>query len=370
MRVVHLIPALNKGGTERLVINLTKRQKELGMEAAIISFSNINHYSGETEGLNIQFFPGSSIQYRFLAPPVHNLSKLEDFLLKFSPDIIHSHSYWTDLLVHGLDVCGPKYVSHFHLYYDAYKLKQEFSKSFLNAFYDKYNLLFSYWRKDVKFILVSKSIKEYYKKWLPAVFHSKFYFIPNPTHLKAYFNLSPIASGFLKLFTAGRLVEVKNHSFLLDVAAELDRRGIQFELNIAGDGPLLKELERKIMNFNLERKVKLLGNVNDIGIWYYWCDLYLHSATSESFGLTILEAMAHGKPCISLRAGGNEDLITDGLEGILLDKSVNAIEYVEKVLMLKKNEGLYQKMAESAFHRSKLFNLNQYADKVLEVYRS
>ena len=370
MRVVHLIPALNKGGTERLVINLTKRQIELGMEVAIISFSNINHYSGETEGLNIQFFPGSSIQYRFLAPPVHNLSKLEDFLLKFKPDIIHSHSYWTDLLVHGLDVCGPKYVSHFHLYYEAYALKPGLSKSFLSAFYDKCNLLFSYWKKETKFILVSKDITEYYKKLFPTFFHLNFYYIPNAGSVKPYINQTSIAHGFLKLFSAGRLVEVKNHSFLLDVAAELDRRGVHFDFKIAGDGPLMEELERKIMKLNLERKVKLLGNVNDIGIWYSWCDLYLHSATSESFGLTILEAMADGKPCISLRAGGNEDLITDGLEGILLEKSVSAIEYVEKILMLKKNEKLYQKMAELAFHKSKLFNINQYADKVLEVYRS
>ena len=370
MKVVHLVPALNKGGTERLVINLTRRLMELGMEVVIISFSNINHYSGETEGLNIHFFPGSSIQYKFLAPPVHNLSKFKDFLLKFKPDVIHSHSYWTDLLVHGLDVYGPKYFSHFHLYYDAYALKPSLSKSFLKAFYDKYNLLFSYWKKETKFILVSKDITNYYKKIFPTFFHLKFYLIPNAGIIKPYFTQTSIAFGFLKLFTAGRLVEVKNHSFLLDVAAELDRRGVQFEFNIAGDGPLLEKLKRKIINLNLERKVKLLGNVNEIGTWYSWCDLYLHSATSEPFGLTILEAMTHGKPCICLRAGGNEDLITDGLEGILLNKSVSALEYAEKILMLRKNGELYQKMAELAFNKSKLFNINQYADKVLEVYRS
>ena len=370
MRVVHMVPALNKGGTERLVINLARSQVDLGMEVTIISFSNLNLYLDETEGLNLQTFPGSFIENRFLASPVHNLSTLKDFLLKFKPDVIHSHSYWTDLLVYGLDIYGPTYISHFHLYYEHFKIEPQFSLGFLRSFYDKYKLLHSYWIRRTKFILVSEDISKFYRKNLPKFFHSKFYLIPNAAKIKSPPKQNSLVPGSLKLFSAGRLVEVKNHSFLLDVAMELERRGLQFELNIAGDGPLRMDLEKKIALMKLERKVKLLGNVDSIDDWYNWCDFYLHAALRETFGLTILEAMASGRPCICLKAGGNEDLITDGVEGRILNQEISPEGFVNKLFKLMKDNEVYQKMAFSAYLKSKQFNLENYTLKVMEVYRN
>lgn len=372
MRVVHLVPALNKGGTERLVINLAMSQRDLGLEVVIVTFSDQNHYLSETKNLNIQHFPNSSIQYRFLAPAILNLSRFDSFLKKYKPDVIHSHSYWTDLLVHGLGIQGPKYISHFHLYYKAYSLNPSLTKAFLNKLYDKYCLLFKYWQRDVKFILVSKDITGYYKKKMPKIFHSKLYYIPNATFIINGLNdaKKTVSDGVLKLFSAGRLVEVKNHSLLLDVAADLLVRGIEFEMKIAGEGPCRREIEEKIIKLGLEQKVILLGNVDDIDLWYSWGDLYIHAATSEPFGLTILEAMSHGKPCVCLRAGGNEDLITDGLEGTLLDNGVSAKEFAEKILMYKEDKELYEKASDRAINKSRQFNFNHYTSKILDIYKS
>lgn len=370
MKVVHLIPALNKGGTERLVISLTQRQLELGIEVILVSFSDVNFYSNETEGIKVLFFPKSYIRYRFLANPQHNLFEFKTFLLSFKPDIIHSHSYWTDLLIYGLKLKGPKYISHFHLYYKEYLVKKSFTLNYFRSFYDKYNLLLNFWLRKAKFILISKDITVYYKKLFPKNFHSSFYYIPNAINIKPSTFIKSKISEPIRLFTAGRLVEVKNHAFLLKVMTELVKKKIDFELSIAGDGPLLAELEGKIKDLKLENKVKLLGNVDNIYLLYDWCDIYVHTATSETFGLTILEAMAHGKPCICIKAGGNEDLIINEVDGILLEKDVLAKGFAEKICEIKNDAKLYNSIAKAALDKSKLFQMNEYAEKILELYKN
>jgi len=107
--------------------------------------------------------------------------------------------------------------------------------------------------------------------------------------------------------TVGRLMPHKNPSLLLDAFARLNR-----PLVIVGDGPLESFVRRRKTN-----NVRLVGTVSDgeLTSWYAHCRALI-LPNDEDFGMTAIEAMAHGKPVLALRAGGALDTIQEGKNGL------------------------------------------------------
>ncbi len=64
----------------------------------------------------------------------------------------------------------------------------------------------------------------------------------------------------------------------------------------------------------------------DMHKFYNEIDLYICASSSEGFSLSVLEAAACGRPIISTRVGGSEELIEDGVNGFLIDRNVQAIQ--------------------------------------------
>ena len=74
---------------------------------------------------------------------------------------------------------------------------------------------------------------------------------------------------------------------------------------------------------------------SDMPEYYNNLDVYVCASASEGFSLSVLEASASGRPVISTRVGGSEDLIENGINGFLVDREVNAI--AEKLQYLHEN---------------------------------
>ncbi|MFA5034929.1 MAG: glycosyltransferase [Candidatus Margulisiibacteriota bacterium] len=102
---------------------------------------------------------------------------------------------------------------------------------------------------------------------------------------------------FVILFV-GRLVYYKGVEFLIRAMTEVNGK-----LLIIGDGPLKEELAALIATLGLQEKVRILPNVGDEALPYYYqaCDLFVlpSIANSEAFGIVQVEAMACGKPVIT-----------------------------------------------------------------------
>jgi glycosyltransferase involved in cell wall biosynthesis len=76
--------------------------------------------------------------------------------------------------------------------------------------------------------------------------------------------------------------------------------------------------------------------------FYNEIDIYLCASSSEGFSLSVLEASACGRPVISTRVGGCEDLIIDGVNGFLVDRDVQAIR--EKIEFFLANRDAAREM--------------------------
>jgi glycogen synthase len=136
---------------------------------------------------------------------------------------------------------------------------------------------------------------------------------------------SPTAVKFLFV---GRLELRKGIDVLLDVAAEFLQEGIDVEFWIAGDkthvtrdGQTEEEIfQAKVQDEAALRRIHFLGSVSEGELrWLYSnCDVLVVPSRFESFGLIFIEAMMFEKPVIGCKAGGMEEVITDGETGLLV----------------------------------------------------
>lgn len=76
--------------------------------------------------------------------------------------------------------------------------------------------------------------------------------------------------------------------------------------------------------------------------FYNAVDAYVCASSSEGFSLSVLEAAASGRPVVSTRVGGSEDLVEDGVNGFLVDRDVEAIR--EKLVLLRDDRALAARM--------------------------
>lgn len=118
--------------------------------------------------------------------------------------------------------------------------------------------------------------------------------------------------------TAGRLVPVKDHATLLEALALMAARGVRCQALIAGDGPLREALDAKARALGLADRVRWLGHRPDIEGVFAALDVFVLSSSSEGLSNTILEAMASGVPVVATRVGGADELVEDGVSGVLV----------------------------------------------------
>ena len=89
----------------------------------------------------------------------------------------------------------------------------------------------------------------------------------------------------------------------------------------------------------------------------------------ETFGLTIIEAMAYGIPVIVPPVGGPVEIVTNNKEGYLIS-SKNIDEIAEKIIFLSKNHDTLLRLSKNALKRSKYFSEKKFQEGILKVLNS
>jgi sugar transferase (PEP-CTERM/EpsH1 system associated) len=118
--------------------------------------------------------------------------------------------------------------------------------------------------------------------------------------------------------TAGRLVPVKDQRTLLEAVAVLARRGVDATALIAGEGPLLADLQAQAASLGMSERVRFLGHRPDIERVFAALDVFVLSSVSEGMSNTILEAMASRLAVVATQVGGADELVIDGTTGLLV----------------------------------------------------
>jgi glycosyltransferase involved in cell wall biosynthesis len=134
----------------------------------------------------------------------------------------------------------------------------------------------------------------------------------------------------LRLACVGRLYPAaKGQDILLQALAKPRWANRNWRLNLYGEGPNRDILERLIRRLNLTDRVALAGHVPAIQIWRENHVLVLPSRY-EGLPLTIVEAMACGRPVVATNVAGHSEVITDGVTGFLAEAAT--VQSVDKAL--------------------------------------
>jgi glycosyltransferase involved in cell wall biosynthesis/GT2 family glycosyltransferase len=166
----------------------------------------------------------------------------------------------------------------------------------------------------------------------------------------------------------GRLVEQKDPLMMVEVARELDARGLAFRIHVVGTGDLEGVVRERVCAHHLEHRVAFEPPTRELARWYRAADLLLMTSRFEGVPYVVYEALAMGVPAVVPALPGNVELI-DGVGGTLVGRHDRARAYADALEPLVSDRDLRVRVGKAGRARVlDRFSLRQMADRHGELY--
>ena len=127
------------------------------------------------------------------------------------------------------------------------------------------------------------------------------------------------SNAVLTIGMAARLVEDKGIADLLKAASQLGSMSQRLRFVIAGDGPLRAQFEAQASALDVAERTTFLGFVPDMRSFYASLDIFVLPSLREGLPMSVLEALAAGKPVIASRVGAIPDVVLHEWSGLLIE---------------------------------------------------
>jgi phosphatidylinositol alpha-mannosyltransferase len=308
------------GGITEHVVNLSRELRSQGHDVRILT-SRFRSAKGGVPppadlephtlrlGPNLRFpYNGgmAGLTYRLGLP-----RRLDRILARESFDIVHLHNPMTPVLpLLALDRSPAINVGTFHSYHPTERMLHWWRR-----------VLRSRWPRLHLPIAVSASARTAFQRYFDAPYE----IVPNGIDLRRFAlnGHAPAPDGHQHLLFVGSLVPKKGLPVLLAAFELLLEEFPRLHLDVVGDGPLRHVCERRLSR-GARPRVAFLGSQHGdrLAALYRGCDIFCAPPIGwESFGITLLEAMASGKPIVAARIPGYSDVVRDGREALLHDST-------------------------------------------------
>ena len=174
-----------------------------------------------------------------------------------------------------------------------------------------------------------------------------------------------------RILTLGHVTWYKNPKLWIEVSQKviMQKPNMNLEFIWVGEGDLLEEC-KNLMNQMGLGAIKFIGYHENVDSLYNKSAIYFQPSLLESHGISVVEAMAHGLPCVTSDAGGLPESVVNGETGFTCPP--NDVEcFVSRIIKLLDDDILREKMGKSGKLRAEtLFSEEVQEKQMTSLYTS
>jgi glycosyltransferase involved in cell wall biosynthesis len=368
MKIFYIVDEFNAGGREKVIADLANFSFKSGHDVTVLLLDGFkSQYSTFLEkGVYLKKFNllnnGS-----FSLNPMDYVT-LGLFLNKHKPDIIHYHIYAFRLLmcafiskIFFIRSVNVRTVHTSGLFYD------ENNRSLVN----KLRLASEKIATKVSGYLVigiSKKIHNNNIRFFKSQAHDLIQIYNGLDVLSYHHQDDSRESNEVVFVYVARLVEGKNHDFLVQVWASFVRNHEKAKLLIAGDGELKEKLLLQVESLNLSDSIIFLGHISNINSVLAGAHIALFPSSYEGFSITLLEYFASSLPVIAHDIPAFNEISTNG-ENIMLIPLFDKEKYLESMSLLYSDVSLRHLIGCNARLVSENYSLEVFQERHMSLYR-
>jgi glycosyltransferase involved in cell wall biosynthesis len=168
----------------------------------------------------------------------------------------------------------------------------------------------------------------------------------------------------------GRMTGVKRLEDVLKGFQELLATHGDAYLCLVGDGPDRARMERLAHELRIMRRCLFVGYQNDVGRFYEAFDVLVLPSANEGTPVSVIEALAAGRPVVATRVGGVPDVVEEGVDGFLVDVG-DVVAIGARLSELASDVDLRRAMADAGRSRMReRYAVERLVDDVDRLYRA
>ena len=173
----------------------------------------------------------------------------------------------------------------------------------------------------------------------------------------------------LTLGVVSRLERIKGMDLVVPAFAEVLKAYPATQLLVVGDGSLRASMEQQAVELGCADHIRWVGRQpqEELPQWYSQMDIVLMPSRSEGFGLTAIEAMAHGCVMVASDVGGLPEVVRDGICG-LLHRTEDVADMASKICSLIGDEALYTQLRAQSLIEVGKYSFERYAELIHNLY--
>ncbi len=340
MRIAHVVWGMKTGGVETMLVNIINEQVKTEDVRLFIINDFIDNFIVEKISHQCKIFrlnrtPGDKNPLKIL--------KLNYWICKYKPDIIHVHSYRVSKLIfgkwnivrtiHGMQNIADEY-PRMKALYSISNVVQDFTKD-----------------QGFQSTVIMNGINT------------------SAMRLKDY---QRTLSGTYEIVQVSRLyVKDKGQDILLRALGKMAKKGVRnFRMHFIGSGPSEEELRKLANELGISEQVIFEGLKSQEYIYQHLCnyDLFVQPSRCEGFGLTVAEAMTAKLPVLVSDIEGPMEVIGYGKYGMSF-KTEDVDDLAEKLSIILKGGYDYSLIEKAYKHVCEEFDVATTTKKYLEEYK-
>lgn len=355
-RFLYVVGQLGAGGLERQLYLLLKTLDREHYQPHVIvwNFKPDDTYVSAIEKLGVPLH-----SFHRLLSKAGKMLTLRRIVRELSPEVIHSYSFYTNIAVSWAAI-GTRIIAVGGLRSDF--INDKTSCGILLG------SLCARWPRDQIFnnFAAAKKVRSSHSFFSPR----EIFVVQNRVDLQEFRNTPLSTNGRARIVGVGSLLPLKCWDRLLLAAANLKSKTLDFQVEIAGGGPLRESLERHAHGLGLIDRVKFVGHTDDVSGFIANSTFLAHTSNTEGCPNVVMEAMACGRPVLATDAGDTRSLVEDGITGFVVRRGDDT-ELTDRLARLIQDRDLCRRMGTSARNKAEReFGLNRLVEETFAAYHA